>query len=182
MTKLLTVFDSYNSITCIRSFYMDNAYEPRLHTHTHTHTHTNSHRQKESHLPFPSEHPYTSHISRFSVFPDTKTNLPCIQGAAEPNTPQSASPDLRPNTVNVCTQTPLTHAHQHTAASLSTMAPKPATPYYVLQKASERGHRVESRSLTLPAPMEIRYGSQGCSLLWDIPRSHRHQVRWRNQL
>ncbi len=33
-----------------------------------------SHRQKEIHLPFPQEHPYTSHISRFTIFPDTASN------------------------------------------------------------------------------------------------------------
>ena len=133
------------------------------------HMHTLTHRQKESHLPFPAEHPYTSHISRFAVFPDTKSNLLCIQQAAE----QSASPGLRPNTVSVCTQTPLTHGSQHTATSV---APKPATPYYVFQKVGERGHRVESRSLTQPVPVETRSGSQGCGLLWDMPRSRRHQV------
>ena len=136
------------------------------------HTHTLTHRQKESHLPFPAEHPYTSHISRFAVFPDTKSNLPCIQQAVQ----QSASPGLRPDTVSVCTQTPLNHGSQHTATSLSTMAPKPATPYYVFQKVGERGHRVESRSLTQPVPVETRSGSQGCGLLWDMPRSRRHQV------
>ena len=29
------------------------------------------HSRKELHLPFPAEHPYSSHISRFAVFPDT---------------------------------------------------------------------------------------------------------------
>ncbi len=28
-------------------------------------------RNKEVHLPFPQEHPYTSHMSQFAVFPDT---------------------------------------------------------------------------------------------------------------
>lgn len=32
-------------------------------------------RSKESGLPFPSQHPYTSHISQFSVFPDTRKDF-----------------------------------------------------------------------------------------------------------
>ena len=110
-------------------------------------------REKEFCLPFPTEHPYTSHISQFAVFPDTHT------------------------THSHTGTTPQHHTHHRTIGTqITTMRvlQRPVTPYYVTQKAFEIGLRRERHPLF---PQTSHVTSQdGCGQLWDLPRSRRHQV------
>ena len=131
-----------------------------------------SHSDKEVHLPFPQEHPYTSHISQFAVFPDTKyrqpllndsKQQPCKKKNLDIATPQEA---LLPRTASIQTQT-----------ALSSFKPLPT--YYVPQKAGEWGVRVEEHHLSKPgiASLNPNVGRT----FWDLPRSRQHRVRLPNE-
>ena len=73
-------------------------------------------------------------------------------------------------TVSVHTQTPTNY---DATRRLHPLTPHPPTPYYVLQKASERGQRVECRHVSMPTEIDMR----GSYPRWDLPRSHRHKAR-----
>ena len=106
--------------------------------------------------PFPAEHPYTSHISRFSVFPDTHTSAPCDVAMATDHTYRS-----------VGTQTVL----------------GTPGPYYVTQKAFEKGSRIERHwQLSGGHVTKATDHMTQQKHLWDFPRSLRHQVCTLNPL
>ena len=130
------------------------------------------HSDKEVHLPFPQEHPYTSHISRFAVFPDTKYQQSFLndskQQSCEKKDPESTTPQ---------------EAHLQRTASIQTQTAlssfKPLAAYYVLQKAGEWGVRVEEHHLNKPgiASLNPNVGRT----FWDLPRSRQHRVRQQNE-
>ena len=74
-------------------------------------------------------------------------------------------------TVSVHTQTPTNY--DATRGLHPLLTPHPPTPYYVLQKASERGQRVECRHVSVPTEIDLRESYPR----WDLPRSHRHKAR-----
>lgn len=129
--------------------------------------HLFSNSQKELHLPFPQEHPYTSHISRFAVFPHTNRHT-ASRPATQPNVSavQEDGTHAEPATVSVQTQT--------VPWVSSVGAPMPPTPYYVSQKAFESGQRVECQYL---CNTRIEGADQANMMLWDLPRSQRHKVQ-----
>ena len=120
------------------------------------------------HLPFPQEHPYTSHISRFAVFPDTKSSLPLTKPDGRICEDRSAATDISqgghhlPGTVDAHTQTLLTSL-------------KPLPTYYVPQKAGEWGLRVEEHYLGVPGMPSLN--PDVGRTFWDLPRSKQHKVR-----
>ena len=136
-------------------------------------------RDKEVHLPFPQEHPYTSHISRFAVFPDTYHRPPPLpipvpsasagkdrqhpqESKNDSNTPGPSTQDtLVPRTASVQTQTTLTSF-------------KPLPAYYVPQKAGEWGLRVEEHHLSVPGTASLN--PDVGRTFWDLPRSRQHRV------
>ncbi|CAI8054724.1 hypothetical protein GBAR_LOCUS29847 [Geodia barretti] len=108
--------------------------------------------EKEVCQPFPAEHPYTSHISQFSLFPDTHTSHPHTTAGSHTHR-------------NIGTQTPATSALLHSAPS-----------YYVAQKAVEKGSRIERHHQFSRGHVTDHMTQQdGYSQLWDLPRSQRHQ-------
>ena len=119
---------------------------------------------KEIQLPFPQEHPFTSHTPQFALFPDTQPHPP------PPAQPQHVSKleldqqddSNEPETVNAGTQTGIIGVAQ------------PPYPYYVKHKAFTRGIRVEKRFIgsSHAIPLVKEHGG----MLWDIPRSQRHKV------
>lgn len=147
-----------------------------------TFSYTHVHRDKEVHLPFPQEHPYTSHISRFAVFPDTNhRSLPLnpipVPSPADKDSRQfpqestnessnthgrsTAQDTLLPRTASVQTQTALTSF-------------KPLAAYYVPQKAGEWGLRVEEHHLSVPGIASL--STDVGRTFWDLPRSRQHRV------
>lgn len=88
--------------------------------------------EKEIDLPFPAEHPFSSHIQCFSMMPDT---LPLVE-----------------------------------TNSISKLDNKDLScPIFVKKKASDSWSRVE----------DMHINSRICrstGTVWDLPRSHRHQV------
>ena len=130
------------------------------------------HSDKEVHLPFPQEHPYTSHISRFAVFPDTKYRQSFLNDSK-----QQACKKKDPKT------TTLREAHLQQTASIQTQTTlssfKPLPAYYVSRTAGECGVRVEELHLSKPgiASLNPNIGRT----FWDLPRSRQHRVRQPNK-
>lgn len=128
------------------------------------------HSDKEVHLPFPQEHPYTSHISRFAVFPDTKNQQPFPENnrqsppcekKKESDVTVPSPQDVLPKSVSIQTQTALTSL-------------KPLPTYYVPQKAGEWGLRVEQHHLSTPGTPSLNPNVG--RTFWDLPRSRQHRV------
>ena len=148
-----------------------------LHKHTIIIMYCLKYRDKEVHLPFPQEHPYTSHISRFAVFPDTNYRPPppvheedkqqFQESIKESNAPPATQDTLLPRSASVQTQT-----------TLSSFKPLPA--YYVPQKAGEWGLRVEEHHLSVPGIASLN--PDVGRTFWDLPRSRQHRVRVYNDL
>ncbi|KAL5510450.1 hypothetical protein EMCRGX_G005992 [Ephydatia muelleri] len=107
--------------------------------------------------PFPAQHPFTSHISKFAVFPETQPY--------QFHPLASSSTSSRPSLVSSATQTQPTDL-----SSYRYLMPRPTAPFYVLKKASENNVRVE-RCHHLEESEEMI--SNGATL-WDLPRSQRH--------
>lgn len=90
---------------------------------------------KEVDLPFPAEHPYSSHIECFSMIPNTSPTIETNSTAKMVNK-------------DVC------------------------CPVFVREKASDSWSRVEEMNIN----SRIRHST---GPIWDLPRSHRHQVMYR---
>lgn len=110
---------------------------------------THSNRDKEVHLPFPQEHPFTSHISRFAIFPDTNGQTSTI------NSSDKQQADAQTQTLSG--------------------VPNPPKLYKVSQKAGDWGQRVECRYPSTPTGVLLESGVG--KMFWDLPRSQRHNVR-----
>ena len=117
-----------------------------------------SHRHAEITIPFPAQHPFTSHISKFAVFPGT-----------EPVSGTVLLPLTTPPVVDSSTQTQPTNL-----SAYGYLVPRPTAPFYVLKKASESKVRVERHHLLGEAASKDVLGER--STLWDLPRSQRHKV------
>ena len=136
-------------------------------------------RDKEVHLPFPQEHPYTSHISRFAVFPDTNHRPPPLPTpvlsapAGKDRQPQETKNDSS-NTPGPATQDTLLPrmASVQTQTTLTSFKPLPA--YYVPQKAGEWGLRLEEHHLSVPGIASLN--PDVGRTFWDLPRSRQHRV------
>lgn len=121
--------------------------------------HASLSRHSEISTPFPAQHPFTSHISKFAVFPETQPY--------QFHPLASSSTSSRPSLVSSATQTQPTDL-----SSYRYLMPRPTAPFYVLKKASENNVRVE-RCHHLEESEEMI--SNGATL-WDLPRSQRHMV------
>lgn len=140
-------------------------------------------RAKEVHLPFPQEHPYTSHTPQFAMFPDThpycRSTMPLQQQdtTISADTNGHSSPQDDKVTLEKSDSIKIkVHAQTQTPPFVRTVGvARPPFPYYVTHKASEYGKRVEQRYLaSSPALPLVRENRE---MLWDYPRSQRHKVR-----
>lgn len=107
--------------------------------------------------PFPAEHPFTSHTSKFAVFPDIHP------GQAFPDAGALTTSTTLLVTTGTQTQEPDLPNYRH-------LLPRLTTPFYVLKKASENNVRVECRHLD----EEYEDVPRNRSPMWDLPRSLRH--------
>lgn len=136
-------------------------------------------RDKEVHLPFPQEHPYTSHISRFAVFPDTNHHPPrpppssvSVPAGKVTQHPQESTKDC--NTTGPTTQDTLLPRTASVQTQTTLTAFKPLPAYYVPQKAGEWGLRVEEHHLSVPGIASLN--PDVGRTFWDLPRSRQHRV------
>lgn len=121
-------------------------------------------RSKELTLPFPRQHPFTSHTPYFSVFPDTQPYCCPLPLHTQHSAAASHAEDtVQEGKVNAQTQT----ATLDEAVGVA----HPPFQYYVAEKATKNGHRVERRYINSSPGIPLSR-----EMLWDYPGSRRHQV------
>lgn len=152
-------------------------------------------RSKEVNLPYPQEHPYSSHIPHYNTFPDPyphppslRTNPPLTPQPHHLVTPPSQLPttalDYQENTIEIqqadqpdtIQQDTIQHDEQPKTPFVDHLPCNPPHPHYVERKASDFGMRIESMDLKWNNdPMgkmpEIEH------LLWQLPKGYTHKVR-----
>ena len=153
-------------------------------------------RNKESPLPFPSQHPCTSHISQFAVFPDTRNavNTPLSSTIApdssdmtkemnETNQENNCCKNIQVSfkkDVSVQTNYSCFTSHDSGQPIQSSLRPNTTTPHIVKKKAFSSGVRIEKQvPLTTTGDMShISAMLRPGVYRWDVSRSlaPEHQV------
>ena len=132
-------------------------------------------RSKQVNLPYPQEHPYASHISRYNLFPHPTHHPPSL-----PQPPQltitSDSPEKTTEHQQEVDQTEIPqYYNQPETPSVDHLPCTPRHPYYVNQKAADFGLRVET---VVPScstnPLVVIPKVE--HVLWQLPKDFPHKV------
>ena len=146
-------------------------------------------RRKESHLPYPLQHPFSSHISRFAVFPDTRSESRAVD-LANIHTHEEATVKQAfngvddgtavPQTRESSAQTELVSVSHHSQYRSGHVRPHTAPCQTVVAEKALRGMRIEE-VLVRPHPHSAELHPQAAMLskpgvYWHLPKAAKHQV------
>ena len=120
-------------------------------------------RKKESKLPFPSQHPYTSHISQFSLFPDSC----CNANAKQQQLHASSEYDLVESGIKDDTTATTNKVHAFTQTDHSCFTRAIALP---MRDSAAPACLVKSKAFSGGARIEV----MSCDSINDEKQAHSH--------